>query len=141
MKKLSAIVLMSLSTSIAAEINKCVIDGKTVFQDSPCVKGVEHEFELTPDISIEKQQAAAKALEVDLERWNKDKQLKRLEENEERKIQAMEDMGNSREESSEPQKVYGNESTGIRTGVDHPLLKRRLIKKNLIEKRLPSRVR
>jgi len=119
-----------------AEINKCEIDGKLVFQGSPCPEGTKHDFKLTPDISAEEQQAAAKKLQNDIDRWDEEKRLKKIAEDKERKIQAAEDLARNagRRETKTVYEKSNDDWVGVRYGVERPLLKRKIIKNNLPRK-------
>ena len=126
--------MLSATSFIArAEINKCVIDGKLVFQGLPCPEGTKQKFKLTADISTKEQQAAAKKLQNDINRWNEEKRLKKVTEGKERKIQAAEDLARNagRRETKKVYEKSNDDWVGIRYGVELPPRKPKLIKKTL----------
>lgn len=138
MKYILMFVLSTISLISYADINKCEIEGKLVFQESPCPKGTKRKFELTPDISQEKQQAASKKLEGDIERRDGERHLKKEAEDKERKIQAAEEFARNTRQKSEATDVYDggdDDWSGVRVGVDYPVRKRPLIKNKLPIKR------
>ncbi len=138
MKYILMFVLSSVSLVAYADINKCEIEGKLVFQESPCPVGTKQQFELTPDISQEKQQAASKKLEGDIERWEGERQVKKKEEDKERKIKAAEEFARNIQQKSGTKETYDqrdDDSVGVRYGVDYPVRKLPLIKNKLPLKR------
>ncbi|MDC9729750.1 MAG: hypothetical protein PSN04_10575 [Methyloprofundus sp.] len=136
MKNFLLLVLSIISMNVYAEINKCVIGGKQIFQGAPCPAGTQQKFELTPDISYEKQQAASEKLEADMKRWKEEKQLKKAAEDEERKIQAAEDLARNvgRRETETVYEKANDGRVGVRYGVDYPIRKRPIIKNKLKKK-------
>lgn len=136
MKNFLLLVLSIISMNVYAEINKCVIGGKQIFQEAPCPTGTQQKFELTPDISYEKQQAASEKLEADMKRWKEEKQLKKAAEDEERKIQAAEDLARNvgRRETETVYEKDNDGRVGVRYGVDYPIRKRPIIKNKLKKK-------
>lgn len=110
MKNITLILLLFIATPVNAKLYKCVVNGKTAYQSSPC-KEEGQEFGLRNDISKEQQEAAVAKLKAELEiEAEKNRQAKIAYDNE-RLIQAEENKAkasyqSAREASRQADAIY-----------------------------------
>jgi hypothetical protein len=83
------LLLLIMTTPVNAKLYKCVVDGKTAYQSSPC-KEEGQEFSLKNDISTEQQEAAVAKLKAELVARDKNDRQAKIAYDNERLIQAEE---------------------------------------------------